>query len=60
MRLFRRMTDDGHAMIFKSRVSHIYITIELHSPMTGAKILTTLSKEDGRRYAQWLLEKCKE
>lgn len=56
-KVFRRLSDSGHATIFSSRVSGGIITLELMT-YTKNKIFTTLSKEDAIRFAIWLLVKC--
>lgn len=59
-RVFRRKSDDGHSTVFRSRVSGDQIVLEFQRALyPDSKFATTLSKEDARRYAEWLLAKAK-
>jgi hypothetical protein len=57
VRVFRRLSDDGHASVFKSRVSAGMIVLEIAYAHGLARMITTLSKEEAKRYATWLLSK---
>lgn len=58
-RTFKRMSEEGHAREFRAFMSTGYVVLKIVHPITKIGVITTLSKEDGRILAEWLLEKCK-
>ena len=57
VRMFRRLSDDGHASVFKARVSGDLIVLEIASATSLMRMITSLSKEDAKRFAAWLQTK---
>jgi len=57
VRVFRRLSDDGHASVFKARVSSDLIVLEIASATSLMRMITSLSKEDAKRFAAWLQTK---
>ena len=57
VRVFRRLSDDGHASVFKARVSSDLIVLEIASATSLMRLITSLSKEDAKRFAAWLQTK---
>jgi len=61
VRVFRRLSDDGHASVFKATVRGQHdsklIVLEIASATSLMRMITSLSKEDAKRFAAWLQTK---